>query len=87
LNEQKTANHNLPSQIEYFVDADEAARFLKINRRTVLRWAREGHVPAYPLDSRSERKDWRFRLSELNRWMAQQVDSICRPCPASRSEL
>lgn len=68
---------------EYFVDADEAAGFLKIDRRTVLRWAREGRVPAHPLDPNSERKEWRFLLSELDAWLRAQVNSACRSCPAS----
>ncbi|MBV9670618.1 MAG: helix-turn-helix domain-containing protein, partial [Acidobacteriales bacterium] len=62
------------SSIEYFVDADEAARFLKIDRRTVIRWAYQGLIPAYPLNAQSQRKDWRFRLSELSAWMSEQVN-------------
>ena len=73
---------NLPV-LEYFVDADEAARFLKLDRRTVLQWARDGRIPAHPLDPRAARKDWRFLLSELDTWLRSQVNSGCRSCPAS----
>jgi excisionase family DNA binding protein len=67
---------SLPSVREYFVDADEAARFLKIDRRTVLEWARLGRVPAHPLDPSSQRKDWRFLLSELDAWLRSQVTRL-----------
>ena len=73
---------NFPVQ-EYFVDADEAARFLKVERRTILRWARDGRIPAHPLDSKAARKEWRFLLSELDSWLRGQVNSGCRSCPAS----
>ncbi len=57
---------------EFFVDAGEAARFLKINRRTLLHWARAGVLPAHPLGTGS-RKTWRFLLSELTHWLRAQV--------------
>jgi excisionase family DNA binding protein len=68
--------------IEYYVDADEAAKFLKVNRRTVLRWAREGSIPAHPL-THSERMTWRFKLSELDEWLSSGVAFVStsrRPC-------
>ncbi len=71
-------------QFEYFVDADGAARFLSVDRRTVIRWAREGHIPAHPLDENATRKDWRFLLSELDEWLRSKVHSDRRPCSASR---
>jgi hypothetical protein len=33
---------------EYYVDAEEAAKFLDIHRRTVLHMARDGIIPAHP---------------------------------------
>ena len=35
--------------LEHFVDADCAAGFLSIDRETLIRWARRGIVPGYPL--------------------------------------
>jgi excisionase family DNA binding protein len=52
------------SNIEPFVAADTAARFLSITRRRVLQMARAGEIPAHPI-GRGKRKQWRFRLSEL----------------------
>jgi len=77
-----TVPTNLPV-LEYFVDADEAALFIKLDRRTVLQWARDARIPAHPLDPRAARKDWRFLLSELDTWLRGQVNSGCRSCPAS----
>jgi excisionase family DNA binding protein len=64
---------------ERYVDSDEAAAFLKLNPRTVLRLAREGAIPAYPFGERN-RKTWRFLLSELDEWMKTKVNSSHRPC-------
>jgi hypothetical protein len=51
--------------LEPFVDADTAARFWAIERRQLLAMARNGAIPAYPASLGSRRKQWRFRLSEL----------------------
>lgn len=53
-----------PTSLEPFVDADEAAKFLQLQRRRVLQLARQGKLPAYPIGD-GARKVWRFRLSEL----------------------
>jgi hypothetical protein len=49
---------------ERFVDADAAAKFLSLSRRSVLDLARAGKLPAHPIGD-SSRRVWRFRLSEL----------------------
>jgi hypothetical protein len=54
--------------IEYFVDAAEAAAFLKVAVRRVKEFARKGIIPAHPLGEGS-RKVWRFLLSELSEYM------------------
>jgi len=59
---------------EYFVDATEASRFLGLNRRTVLKMAREYVIPAHPLGE-GARKQWRFLLSELDEWLRKRVNS------------
>jgi excisionase family DNA binding protein len=52
-----------------FLTAEEAAEFLGgINPRTIVRWAREGQVPAYPLGE-GTRRLWRFRSADLRQWM------------------
>jgi hypothetical protein len=54
---------------EPYVDGDTAAAFLGITRRTLLNWARDRKIPGYPLDPTSKKKDWRFKLSELDSHM------------------
>jgi hypothetical protein len=54
-----------PEELECFVDADAAAKFLFLTRRRVLEMARGGELPAHPLGS-GRRKTWRFLLSELH---------------------
>lgn len=49
---------------ESYVDADVAAQFLMVKRKTVLDWARTGTIPAHGF-GRGKRVTWRFRLSEL----------------------
>jgi excisionase family DNA binding protein len=75
--------HSQLEAVEYYVSAAEAAKFLSINRRTLLQMAREGVVPAHPLGN-GPRPLLRFLLSELNWWMRNRVDSPCRPCAPNR---
>jgi hypothetical protein len=53
-----------PETLEAFVDADEAAKFLSLNRRRILELARAGKLPGHPIGD-GARRVWRFRLSEL----------------------
>ncbi len=55
--------------IEYFVAPEEAAAFMKISVRRVKDMARQGVIPAHPVDPSAQRKDWRFLLSELAAFM------------------
>src|SRR5450756_2870886 len=50
--------------LEGFVDADEAGKFLSLNRRRILELARAGKLPGHPIGD-GARRVWRFRLSEL----------------------
>lgn len=53
-----------PQTLEGFVDADEAGKFLSLNRRRILELARAGKLPGHPIGE-GKRRVWRFRLSEL----------------------
>ena len=68
---------------EPYVDAAEAAHFLAISRRSVMRLARQGNIPAHPVGE-GRRHSWRFLLSELDSWMHNRVNSHCRPCSPNR---
>ncbi|MGB9232854.1 MAG: helix-turn-helix domain-containing protein [Terriglobales bacterium] len=75
--------------IEPFVDADEAGKFLLLNRRRILELARAGKLPGHPIGD-GTRRVWRFRLSELANTLARNVftsqndSAIRRPSGAPR---
>ena len=54
------------------VQPDQAAAFLNTNRLKVVRMARSGILPAHPLGS-GKRRQWRFKLSELDKYMQTGV--------------
>ncbi len=66
---------------EPYVDADVVAKFTGYDRRTVLRYTRDGVLPGYPPpgDKRC-RNNWRYKLSEVDVAMRSKVDSMRRPC-------
>ena len=68
-----------PITLEGFVDADEAGKFLSLNRRRILDLARAGKLPAHPIGE-GARRLWRFRLSEL----AAAISSTGKPWFSSR---
>jgi hypothetical protein len=59
---------SFPALQEPFVDAGHAANFLAMSRKTLLAKSRSGHLPGHPIGD-GPRKIWRFRLSELSRWL------------------
>ncbi len=71
------------SNLEPYVDASEAAQFLKVHPKTLMRLARARAVPAYSFNDGSRRR-WRFLKSELDIWMRSRLNSShiqCDPCP------
>lgn len=52
----------------------EAAAYLRLHEKTVVRLAREKVIPALRLG-----KHWRFRIEDLTAWAAAQVESIRQP--------
>jgi hypothetical protein len=63
---------SLAPQQEPFVDADRAASFLSMPRKTLLAKSRSGQLPGHPI-GKGPRKTWRFRLSELSRWLEHET--------------
>ncbi|WP_161781425.1 helix-turn-helix domain-containing protein [Bordetella bronchiseptica] len=47
---------------------DEVAVCLKAGKKTVYRLAQRGEIPEFKLGG-----TWRFRRSELDRWIAAQI--------------
>ena len=73
----------LSREKEPFVDVRRAAAFISMREKTLLSYARTGLAPAYPIGS-GIRKKWKFRLSELERWLVAEVNSTQRLRPVSR---
>jgi excisionase family DNA binding protein len=48
-----------------WLTSEEAAQYLKVERRTLLAWVRDGKAPAYQL-SGTKRHCWRFRQHDLD---------------------
>lgn len=53
---------------EEWLTSAEAAQYLKVQPRTILKWAKQGSIPAHPL-SGCKRVTWRFRADELDAFM------------------
>jgi len=67
------------------LNAEEAAQILRMDRRTLIVWARLGYVPAHPLGE-GKRKSWRFLEHELLDWVEAQESDKKRP-PARTIEV
>ena len=79
------SNRLIVPQPEPFVDPDTAAAFVGITRRTLLQKVRMGKIPGYPLDRGAKKKEWRFKLSELDRYLCSAINSVLQPPePANR---
>jgi excisionase family DNA binding protein len=77
----------MSSPAEHYVDAQKAAAFLGVARRTLNEMARKGEVPAYQWGLGHRRRTWRFKLSELDSYMKSKVGSPGRPpLPHRRSK-
>ena len=62
-----------PVTFEPFVDAERAASFLDMPRKTLLGLARSGQIPAHGIRGKGQKRTWKFRISELDRWMQTEV--------------
>jgi len=63
--------------VEPYVDSKRAAEFLAFDPKTVQRLSRQGKIPAHPVlsGSRSLRRTWRYKLSELDVWARSRPNS------------
>jgi excisionase family DNA binding protein len=57
-----------PTSFEELLDSEEAAALLKIHPKTLQRLARRHEVQGVRIG-----KLWRFRVSQLNHWLARQA--------------
>jgi len=67
---------------ELLLDAEQAAQLLHLHPKTVQRKTRDGTIPGYKIGKR-----WFFRASELDAWLAYEVQSFHHPCRVKGKEL
>ena len=60
------------------LDAAEAAALIRMDSRTLIRWARLGHVPAHPMGE-GKKKLWRFLEHELLNWLVDRTPVLKQP--------
>jgi excisionase family DNA binding protein len=63
-----------------WLTAKEAAAYLKVKTRSLLRWARLGNVRAYTL-SGTRRHVWRFRKADLDAALLAKPVVSCESLP------
>ncbi len=78
-------NQQIETQPEGFINADDAAKFLSMNRLRVIRAARSGRLPAHPF-RRGRGNDWFFKRSELANFMSGEVKSSPRPFVVGKAQ-
>lgn len=55
---------------EPLLDSDQAAAIMQIHPKTLQRYARQGIVRGFQLGTM-----WRFRASDIDRWISEQLAS------------
>jgi hypothetical protein len=68
----------LHQKSKHFLNPDEAADVLRMDSRTLVRWARLGQVPAHPMGE-GKRRLWRFIETELIHWLAERGTPLKKP--------
>lgn len=58
---------------EPYVDAQRVAEHLSLTRREVLKLTRARKLPAHAIDPNAERKIYRYKLSEIDNLLSQQL--------------
>jgi len=64
---------------ERFVDADAVAEHFSVTRRQVLEMTRRGRIPGHPIDPTAGRKQWRYKLSEVDAALSQPHNEARQP--------
>ena len=55
---------------------EEVAKYLRVSERTVYDWAQKGEVPSGKIGT-----VWRFKKSEIEKWVNDRLSSGSRPSP------
>ncbi len=68
-----------------WMTSEESANYLKVDRRSLLLWVRQGKIPAYAL-SGTKRRVWRFLKSDLDAALLSRPVISSSPSLPVRSE-
>lgn len=66
-------NNLVNQQPERFVDPNALAEHLSVTRRQVLEMTRRGIIPGHPLGIGTNRKVWRYKISEVEAALAARA--------------
>jgi len=72
-------NPNSQQAPERFVDANTLAEHLSVTRRQVLEMTRRRIIPGHPMDPTAGRKQWRYKLSEVDSALSQPHNEARQP--------
>lgn len=53
--------------ITEFMTIDEVAKYLRLNRQKLYKFAQDGIIPAYKFG-----REWRFKKDRLEQWIEEQ---------------
>jgi excisionase family DNA binding protein len=67
-----------------WLTSEEAAAYLKVMRRSLLLWTRQGKIKGHVLTG-TKRRTWRFRKADLDAALLSKSVVGCEPLPV-RSE-
>ena len=65
--------NNIIQELEACLTTDEVLVYLKVTPRTIYRLIRSGELPAMRVG-----RQWRFRRTDLDAWLARQSRVACR---------
>jgi excisionase family DNA binding protein len=76
-----------PKSYEPYVDATVIAQHLGCTKDHILRQAREKRIPGHPIGRGRRRRHWRFKISEVEKALAQPsaLDVSCDTLSAQRT--
>ena len=64
--------------IDDILTIDEVANYLRVSERTVYDWAQKGEIPSGKIGT-----VWRFKKSEIEKWVNDRLSSSARPTAPS----
>ncbi|HBE03469.1 MAG: hypothetical protein A2096_16875 [Spirochaetes bacterium GWF1_41_5] len=67
---------------EEILTMEEVAQYLKISERAVYDWVQKKKIPAGKIGT-----SWRFKKSEILRWVDEQFDKLKQELPVSISDI